>query len=124
MPCFSEVSNLGTLYKYIDYHCQAVGIKLWLKLLMNLRASHVNDINRAFPSLVCNTWNGYSQEIANAHYMLVRGDDYQRAANFVRVPELCGDTAIEAMAIDNIEAQQDAQMKTAETGGNGRKKQA
>jgi integrase len=107
----------GYLRVCIDHYCQPTGIKLWPKLFINLQASHVNDINRAFPSYVCNTWNGHSQETANAHYMLIREEDYQRAASFVRVPELCDNPAIETMAIDNIEAQQKAQRKTATMSG-------
>jgi hypothetical protein len=53
--------------------------------------------------------------------MLAREEDYQRAASFVRLPELCGNPAIETIAIDNIEAQQKAQRKMAETGDKGRK---
>jgi hypothetical protein len=81
----------------------------------------VNDINRAIPSYVCHTWNGHSQEIANAHYMLISEEDYQRAASFVRAPELCDNSAIATIAIDNIEAQQKAQRKMAEIGDNERK---
>jgi integrase len=120
---FSETfTHRGNLRMYIEYYCRVSGIKLWPKLFINLRASHVNDINRAaFPPYVCHTWNGHSQEVANAHYMLIREEDYQRAASFVRVPELCGNSAIETIAIDNSEAQQKAQLKTAEIGGNRRK---
>jgi integrase len=111
----------NSLRVYINLYCRAAGIKLWPKLFVNLRASHVNDINRVFHSYVCHTWNGHSQEIANTHYMLIREEDYQRAASFVRVPELCGNSAIATMAIDNIEAQQKAQRKMAEIGDNERK---
>ena len=114
-------THRSSLRVYTSLYCRAAGIKLWPKLFVNLRASHVNDINRVFPSYVCHTWNGHSQEIANAHYMLAREEDYQRAASFVRLPELCGNPAIETIAIDNIEAQQKAQRKMAETGNKGRK---
>jgi integrase len=114
-------AHRSSLRIYIDHCCRAAGIKLWPKLFINLRASHVNDINRAFPSYVCHTWNGHSQEVANAHYMLIREEDYQRAASFVRAPELCDNSAIATIAIDNSEAQQKAQLKIAETGGNRRK---
>jgi integrase len=114
-------TNRSNLRVYINLYCRAAGIKLWPKLFINLRVSHVNDINRVFHSYVCNTWNGHSQEVANAHYMLIREEDYQRAANFVRLPELCSNPAIATIAIDNSEAQQKAQLKIAEIGGNRRK---
>jgi integrase len=114
-------AHRSSLRMYIDYRCRAAGIKLWPKLFVNLRASHVNDIRHVFDSYVCNTWNGHSQEVANAHYMLIREEDSQRAAGFVRVPELCGNSAIATTAIDNSEAQQKAQRKMAEIGDNERK---
>lgn len=55
------------------------GLPEWDRLFQNLRASRATDICNEYPAYVEAQWIGHSEKIAEAHYLQVTDDHFQRA---------------------------------------------
>ena len=73
-----RTANLRThMRRIID----RAGLKDWPNLFNALRASRATELMNQYPAAYCTEWMGHSQAIAEAHYYMVRDEDYDRAAS-------------------------------------------
>lgn len=70
--------NLGTHFKRI---INRAGITPWPRLFNAMRASRVTELAAEYPSAVCTSWMGHTRAVAEAHYHMVRDEDYEKAAS-------------------------------------------
>jgi len=70
-------ANLGTQFKRIIHRA---GVTPWPRLFNAMRASRVTELAAEYPAAICTLWMGHTQAIAEAHYQMVRDEDYERAA--------------------------------------------
>ncbi len=56
------------------------GVPAWPKLFHNLRASRETELAAEYPIHVVCAWVGHTVQIAAKHYLTVREEDFQRAA--------------------------------------------
>jgi integrase len=73
-----QTANLGTHMRRI---IERAGMQTWPKLFNNMRASRATELDALYPSAQCTAWMGHSQAIAEAHYHMVRDEDFERAAS-------------------------------------------
>ncbi|KAA0215669.1 MAG: site-specific integrase [Leptolyngbya sp. PLA3] len=59
---------------------EQAGIEAWPNTWRNLRASRATELAQQFPGHVAAAWLGHSEAIADAHYRMVRDEDFDRAA--------------------------------------------
>jgi len=71
-------TNLGTHMRRI---IGRAGLTPWPKLFNNMRASRATELANIYPAAQCTAWMGHSQAIAEAHYHMVRDEDFNRAAS-------------------------------------------
>ena len=57
------------------------GIDPWHRAFNAMRASRVTELAAEYPSAVCTSWMGHTQAVAEAHYHMVRDEDFARAAS-------------------------------------------
>ena len=70
-------ANLRTTFTKI---IRRAGVKPWPKLFHNLRASRETELAATYPIHVVCEWIGNSAAIAAKHYLTVREEDFERAA--------------------------------------------
>src|SRR5262249_57784702 len=70
-------ANLRTTFTKI---IRRAGEKPWPKLFHNLRASRETELAAEYPIHVVCEWIGNTAAIAAKHYLTVREEDYERAA--------------------------------------------
>ncbi len=70
-------TNLRTTFTKI---IKRAGVKVWPKLFHNLRASRETELAATHPIHVVCEWIGNSAAVAAKHYLTVREEDFQRAA--------------------------------------------
>lgn len=70
--------NLGTHFKRI---INRAGITPWPRLFNAMRASRVTELAAEYPSAECTAWMGHTRAVAEAHYHMVRDEDFERAAS-------------------------------------------
>ncbi len=70
-------TNLRTTFTKI---IRRAGVKVWPKLFHNLRASRETELAATHPIHVVCEWIGNSAAVAAKHYLTVREEDFQRAA--------------------------------------------
>lgn len=83
-------ANLGTHMRRI---IERAGLDAWPKLFNNMRASRATELALEYPAAQCTAWMGHSQAIAEAHYHMVRDEDFERAASTpmpIKQPEKSG----------------------------------
>lgn len=56
------------------------GLTPWPRLFNALRASRATELAAEYPAAICTSWLGHTQAIAEAHYHMVRDEDFERAA--------------------------------------------
>jgi integrase len=56
------------------------GVKPWPRIFQNLRSSRQTELAAAFPEHVACAWMGNSKLVAREHYLQVRDEDFDRAA--------------------------------------------
>jgi len=56
------------------------GLKPWPRTFQNLRASRETELTQSFPLHVVTSWLGNTQPVALRHYLSVRDEDFDRAA--------------------------------------------
>ncbi len=71
-------ANLGTQFKRI---INKAVIEPWPRAFNAMRASRVTELAAEYPSAVCTSWMGHTQAVAEAHYHMVRDEDFTRAAS-------------------------------------------
>mgnify|MGYP003648807592 FL=1 len=71
-------ANLGTHMRRI---IERAGLEAWPKLFNNMRASRATELALEYPAAQCTAWMGHSQAIAEAHYHMIRDEDFDRAAS-------------------------------------------
>tara|TARA_R110002073_G_scaffold104622_4_gene236496 strand:- start:151125 stop:152387 length:1263 start_codon:yes stop_codon:yes gene_type:complete len=57
------------------------GMTAWPSLFNSMRASRVSELAAQYPSATCTKWMGHSAKIAEAHYHMVRDEDFAKAAS-------------------------------------------
>jgi integrase len=76
-------SSPGTTYReWLLAAIAAAGLSKWEKLWINLRASCRTDLQKKFPSHVCDVWLGHSTRVAEDHYLQVTPEDWQKAIGY------------------------------------------
>jgi integrase len=70
-------TNLRTTFTKI---IRRAGVKPWPKLFHNLRASRETELAATYPIHVVCEWIGNSAAVAAKHYLTVREEDFERAA--------------------------------------------
>ncbi len=73
----NPAANLRTQFERI---IQRAKVTPWPRLWQNLRASRETELAQEYPIHVVTAWIGNSPKVAQAHYLSVTDDDYQRAA--------------------------------------------
>ena len=56
------------------------GLIAWPRLFNAMRASRATELASQYPAAVCTAWMGHTQAIAEAHYHMVRAEDFEKAA--------------------------------------------
>jgi len=97
--------NLGTEFGRI---VKRAGLKPWPRLFQNLRSTRETELCGQFPEHVVCVWIGNSKVIAREHYLQVRDDDFERAAETPTAMDEGGEKAAHRTA-----------QQTAATGRNG-----
>jgi hypothetical protein len=69
-------TNLRTTFEKI---IKRVGLKPWLRLFHNLRASRQTELSERFPSHVVCAWLGNSQDIARELYLQIHDTHFEQA---------------------------------------------
>lgn len=69
-------TNLGVLGAKI---VARAAVEPWPKVFQNLRASFATDVARNHPSHIAGAWCGHTAKVAQAHYLMVGDDDFERA---------------------------------------------
>lgn len=71
-------TNLRThLLRLID----RAGLTAWPRLFNALRASRATELAAEYPIAVCTAWMGHTAAVAEAHYHMVREEDFDHAAS-------------------------------------------
>lgn len=70
-------ANLRTQLERIIHRA---GLKTWPRLFQNLRSSRQTELAESHPLHVVTAWIGNSQLVAQKHYLQIRDEDYDRAA--------------------------------------------
>lgn len=69
--------NLRTQFLRI---IRRAGVEPWPRLWHALRSSRQTELSHRFPEYIVCKWMGNSERVADKHYLLVRSDDFARAA--------------------------------------------
>jgi integrase len=72
----SPAQNLRTTFLKIIHRA---GLLKWPRLMQNLRASRQTELSARFPGHVVTAWIGNSEDVAAAHYLSVRDEDFDEA---------------------------------------------
>tara|TARA_R110002096_G_scaffold344921_2_gene537806 strand:- start:39674 stop:41029 length:1356 start_codon:yes stop_codon:yes gene_type:complete len=59
---------------------ERAGMVAWPRLFNALRASRATELAAQYPAAVCTAWMGHTQAVAEAHYHMVRDEDFAKAA--------------------------------------------
>jgi integrase len=111
-------ANLGTQFKRI---IRNAGLEPWPRVFNAMRASRVTELAAEYPSAVCTSWMGHTQAVAEAHYHMVRDEDFVRAAaEFTRSPSVPANAQSGANSGASM-SQNTAQQRAASTGHNQQK---
>ena len=68
--------NLRTQF---ERYITKAGLRPWVKLWQNLRASRATELADRFPSHVCAAWLGHTEQVADQHYRIVTDEHFARA---------------------------------------------
>jgi integrase len=70
-------ANLRT---HLNRIINRAGLTAWPRLFNAMRASRATELAAQYPAAICTAWMGHTQAIAEAHYHMVRDEDFARAA--------------------------------------------
>jgi hypothetical protein len=58
---------------------ERAGLEPWPRLFNAMRASRATELAAEYPAVVCTSWMGHTQAVAETHYHMVRDEDFDRA---------------------------------------------
>ncbi|MEQ9206640.1 MAG: tyrosine-type recombinase/integrase [Phycisphaerales bacterium] len=99
------------------------GMTAWPSLFNSMRASRVSELAAQYPSATCTKWMGHSAKIAEAHYHMVRDEDFAKAAS---TPACWSEEKSVAKSVANVSqnaSQQQAALNSREQPERAQKKQ-
>ena len=73
----ATAANLRTQFGRI---VKRAGLTQWPRMFNALRASRATELAAEYPAAICSAWMGHSAAVAEAHYQIVRDEDFERAA--------------------------------------------
>ncbi|MFM7920749.1 MAG: hypothetical protein ACKPJJ_11020, partial [Planctomycetaceae bacterium] len=88
-----STQNLRTTFGKI---LKRAGLKPWPKLLQNLRSTRETELAESFPLHAVTAWLGNSQLVAAKHYLQLRDEHFQRAADGGKVSPVAPPVAPQA----------------------------
>lgn len=88
-----STQNLRTTFQKI---LKRAGLKPWPKLLQNLRSTRETELAETFPLHAVTAWLGNSQLVAAKHYLQLRDEHFQRAADGAESPPVAPPVAPQA----------------------------
>jgi integrase len=88
-----STQNLRTTFQKI---LKRAGLKPWPKLLQNLRSTRETELAETFPLHAVTAWLGNSQLVAAKHYLQLRDEHFQRAADGAQAPPVAPPVAPQA----------------------------
>jgi integrase len=95
---------------------ERVGMVAWPRLFNALRASRATELAAQYPAAVCTAWMGHTQAVAEAHFHMVRDEDFAKAAS----TPACGTEGMSGSEsganCGALESQKPSQQQTATTG--------
>ncbi len=68
--------------KVLEAACKRAGIKPWVRLWQNLRATRATELAGKYPSFLCAEWLGHTEAVADANYRRATEEHYREAAKF------------------------------------------
>jgi integrase len=75
-------ANLGTQFKRI---ITRAGFVPWPRVFNAMRASRATELAAEYPAAICTAWMGHTQAIAEAHYHMVRNEDFEKATSTLTI---------------------------------------
>tara|TARA_R110002072_G_scaffold42064_13_gene118247 strand:- start:29837 stop:31195 length:1359 start_codon:yes stop_codon:yes gene_type:complete len=92
------------------------GLTAWPRLFNAMRASRATELASQYPAATCTAWLGHTQAIAEAHYHMVRDEDFDRAAATTATKQAATNSPFESGADSGAHAAQNrAQRQAAST---------
>ena len=92
------------------------GLTAWPRLFNAMRASRATELASQYPAATCTAWLGHTQAIAEAHYYMVRDEDFDRAASTTASNQTAPNSASQSGANSGAHAAQiRAQQQAAST---------
>ena len=92
------------------------GLTAWPRLFNAMRASRATELASQYPAATCTAWLGHTQAIAEAHYHMVRDEDFERAASTTATNQSAPNSACQSGANSGAHAAQNrAQRQAAST---------
>lgn len=101
-------ANLRT---HMNRIIRRAGLVPWPRLFNAMRASRATELASEYPAAICTAWLGHSRAVAEAHYHMVRDEDFERAA----LTPIVSQSGAECVSLVSQNA---AQQQTAPTGSN------
>lgn len=82
-------------YEALSAAIKKAGLKLWPRLVQNLRATRSNEIEREFGAKIEAAWIGHDSKIAAENYFSVSDSDFAKAANPVsKLSQIISDRSV------------------------------
>ncbi len=91
------------------------GLTAWPRLFNAMRASRATELAAQYPAAICTAWMGHTQAIAEAHYHMVRDEDFKRAANTVMISKGANRDTRSSAECGALRAHMPAQQQSATT---------
>ena len=70
----------GNLRTQLERIIERAGLEKWPRLFNAMRASRATELAAQYPAAICTAWMGHTRAVAEAHYHMVRDEDFDRAA--------------------------------------------
>tara|TARA_R110002072_G_scaffold42064_12_gene118128 strand:+ start:78348 stop:79685 length:1338 start_codon:yes stop_codon:yes gene_type:complete len=106
-------TNLGTQFKRLIIRA---GMIPWPRVFNAMRASRATELAADYPAAICTQWLGHTQAIAEAHYHMVRDEDFERAASTLTIGPDAKRAQRGGAECGALGAQSPAQQQSASTG--------
>lgn len=71
----------ANLRKQMAGAVRKAGFAVWPRIFRNLRSSRQTELEERFPRKTVCSWMGNSEQVADQHYLQVRDEHFERAAN-------------------------------------------
>jgi len=70
----------ANLRKQMSRLIRSAKLKVWPRIFQNLRSSRQTELEERFPRKTVCEWMGNSEQVADQHYLQVRDEHFERAA--------------------------------------------